>query len=94
MIRPNWVTYQFKKTLSDNELRHIRFHDLRHSCATLLRHESVPMEEIQKWLGHSTILTMEQIYAHYDEGGKSKTLETITEALSDNGREGGQKAME
>jgi integrase len=82
LIRPNWVTYQFKKTLSENGLRHIRFHDLRHSCATLLRHEGVPMEEIQKWLGHSIIVTTEQIYAHYDEGGKSKTLETITGALS------------
>lgn len=94
LIRPNWVSYQFKKTLRENSLRHIRFHDLRHSCATLLRHEGVPMEEIQKWLGHSTILTTEQIYAHYDEGGKSKTLETITGALSGNGREGGQKTME
>lgn len=93
LIRPNWITYQFKKALRESNLRHIRFHDLRHSCATLLRHEGVPMEEIQKWLGHSTILTAEQIYAHYDEGGKSKTLETITGALSGNGREEDQKTM-
>lgn len=94
LIRPNWITYQFKKTLEENGLRHIRFHDLRHSCATLLRHEGVPMEEIQKWLGHSTILTTEQIYAHYDESGKTKTLDTITGALSNQDRGGvGQNSM-
>lgn len=95
LIRPNWISYRFNKTLSENGLRHIRFHDLRHSCATLLRHEGVPMEEIQKWLGHSTLLTTEQIYAHYDESGKSKTLETITGALSgkDTGN-GNSKTME
>ena len=31
LIRPNWITYQFKKTLEENGLRRIRFHDLRHS---------------------------------------------------------------
>lgn len=94
LIRPNWITYQFKKTLEENGLRHIRFHDLRHSCATLLRHEGVPMEEIQKWLGHSTILTTEQIYAHYDETGKTKTLDTITNVFSKNGGGSDPKMME
>ncbi len=53
IIRPGWVSASFKKLLDDNGLPHIRFHDLRHSCATLLRHEGVPMEDISKWLGHS-----------------------------------------
>lgn len=81
LVRPNWVSANFKKALEDNGLRHIRFHDLRHSCATLLRHEGVAMEDIQKWLGHSNILTTEQIYAHYDEGKKMDTLEKITKVL-------------
>lgn len=81
LIRPNWVTYQFRKLLDDNGMRRIRFHDLRHSCATLLRHQGVKMEEISKWLGHSSTQTTEQIYAHYDESAKSGTLKAISSAL-------------
>ncbi|MBQ7250403.1 MAG: tyrosine-type recombinase/integrase [Bacilli bacterium] len=44
----------------------MRFHDLPHNCATLLCHNGVRMEDIQKWLGHSTIPITEQIYAHYE----------------------------
>ena len=38
-------------------LRKIRFHDLRHSCASLLLANNVPMKQIQEWLGHSLIST-------------------------------------
>ncbi len=81
LIRPNWVTYSFRKLLDDNGMRRIRFHDLRHSCATLLRHQGVPMEDISKWLGHSNLLTTEQVYAHYDESKKGSTLRAISNIL-------------
>lgn len=81
LVRPNWVTYSFRKLLDDNGMRRIRFHDLRHSCATLLRHQGVRMEDISKWLGHSNLLTTEQVYAHYDESAKDDTLKAISNAL-------------
>jgi integrase len=83
IVRPNWVTYNFRKALVENGMRKIRFHDLRHSCATLLRHEGVPMENIQKWLGHSNIQTTEGIYAHYDDSESLDTLKVISGALDD-----------
>lgn len=36
IIRPNYVTSHFKKFLRKHDLREIRYHDLRHSCASLL----------------------------------------------------------
>ena len=59
----------------------IRFHDLRHTCATLLRHNGVLMEDISKWLGYPNILTAEQVYAHYDERKKEDTLKEISSIL-------------
>lgn len=38
-------------------MRKIRFHDLRHSCASLLYANGVSLKEIQEWLGHSDIST-------------------------------------
>jgi len=66
-VKAQWLTTTFHRFLRKHDLPMARFHDLRHSCATLARHEGVPMEDIQKWLGHSTITTTEGIYAHYDD---------------------------
>jgi integrase len=43
-------------------VRRIRFHDLRHSCATLLYHQGVPLERIQDILGHSSPTVSKTIY--------------------------------
>ena len=66
-VNPDYITKAFIKFIKANKLKHIRFHDLRHSCATLMRHEGVKLEDIQKWLGHSQISTTEKIYAHFSE---------------------------
>ena len=70
LFRPEYVTDHFRLLLKNNGLRHIRFHDLRHSCATLLLRNGVPLPEIQKWLGHSNIVTTQR-YSHLDQNDKS-----------------------
>ena len=64
LIKPGYVTRSFSKLLQANGFRHIRFHDLRHSCASLLLKNGVPMKQIQEWLGHSDFSTTANIYAH------------------------------
>lgn len=81
IIRPGYITYHFPRLLDENNLRKIRFHDLRHSCATLLRHNGVAMENIQKWLGHSKLETTSMIYAHFDDRIHLDTADTISHVL-------------
>ena len=57
LIRPNYVSDHFAIVLRRNGLRKIRFHDLHHSCASLLLANGVQMKLIQEWLGHSDIST-------------------------------------
>ncbi len=65
IIKPDYVTNHFKILLRDNGLKQIRFHDLRHSCASLLLANGVPMKMIQDWLGHSDMGTTVNIkYPH------------------------------
>ena len=66
LMRPNYVTEHFSWLLEKNGLKKIRFHDLRHSCASLLLANGISMKQIQIWLGHSTFSTTADIYSHLD----------------------------
>lgn len=80
LIRPNSITENFPKILERNGMRKIRFHDLRHSCATMLYHSGVDLKEIQAWLGHSTISTTTKIYAHFSEQPFTKSQAVLSNA--------------
>ena len=81
--KPDYVSHKFKEILKKNGLRKIRFHDLRHSCATLLLKKGISLREIQYWLGHSSSKTTES-YAHLDSSTKIKSATAIENALSNN----------
>ena len=57
LFTPDYVSNRFATILRQNGLKHIRFHDLRHSCASLLVAQGVQLKLIQQWLGHSNIST-------------------------------------
>ena len=81
LIKPNYVTDHFKVVLKQNGLRKIRFHDLRHSCASLLLANGVQMKLIQEWLGHSDISTTSNVYSHVDSESKKLSARAIERAL-------------
>ena len=84
LIKPDYVTRHFPLLLKNSGLRHIRFHDLRHSCASLLLSKNIPMKAIQEWLGHSDFSTTANIYAHLDINSKLLSAEAISSAFSIN----------
>jgi integrase len=63
-LRPNHVYDEFKKILKSAGLPAIRFHDLRHSTATLLLGLGVHAKVVQEMLGHTQISMTMNIYAH------------------------------
>ena len=77
LFRPHYVTDHFNILLKRHGLRHIRFHDLRHSCASLLLSQSIPMKQIQDWLGHSTFATTADFYSHLDFNSKQESADAI-----------------
>ena len=81
LIKPHYVTEQFPKLLEANGLRRIRFHDLRHSCASLMLANGVPMKQIQEWLGHSDFSTTANIYAHLDYSSKLTSADAMLSGL-------------
>ena len=77
-IKPDYLSSEFPKFLEKNGFRRIRFHDLRHSCASLLLANGVSIKEIQDWLGHSTFKTTADIYAHLDADSKRATAAAMS----------------
>ena len=80
-LKLSYISTAFPVLLKRNGLRPIRFHDLRHSCASLLLKNGVPMKQIQEWLGHSDFSTTANIYAHLDAESKLTSAQAMEKGL-------------
>lgn len=81
-ILPDYVTHKFAKILAKSDLPKIRFHDLRHSAASLLINSGFNLKEIQEWLGHSNIATTGNIYSHLQYASKVNMANRFNEILT------------
>ena len=80
-MKPEYLTAAFPKFLAQHGLKRMRFHDLRHSCASLLLANGVPIKHIQEWLGHSDFSTTANIYAHLDYSSKISSAQALENGL-------------
>ena len=78
---PSYITHRFGELLKKYDLPHIRFHDLRHSCASLLLSKGCTLKDVQDWMGHADIKMTCNIYGHLDLTRKKITSEAIRETL-------------
>lgn len=75
---PDYVTKNFKNTLANNGIKPIRFHDLRHSTASILYDKGWQLKDIQEWLGHADIETTGNIYTHISKLRKEKVADDLS----------------
>ena len=80
--RPNRLAKIYTKFLQQHGIRHIRFHDLRHTAAVLGIAAGVRIEAISQTLGHSRIDTTKRIYAPKVEALSREHSEAIEGFLS------------
>ena len=83
ILNPDYVSRKFSKILEANNLPHIRYHDLRHTTASLLIAKGYDLKRVSEWLGHSDIGTTANIYGHLSFENKKGTLATMSDLLSD-----------
>ncbi|MDR3587495.1 MAG: tyrosine-type recombinase/integrase [Desulfosporosinus sp.] len=75
IMHPDTPSSWFNDFLKDHSLPHIRFHDLRHSSATILLGSGVPLKNVSARLGHASSTITANIYAH--------ALETVDRQAAD-----------
>ena len=77
------VKRRFDLAKSDAGIKDFRFHDLRHSCATLLLSEGVHPKIVSDLLGHSQIGITLDLYSHVTATMQAVAAEAMGRLLSD-----------
>ena len=88
-IAPDVISKKFKYFLEVNNLKHIRFHDLRHSHVTMLIEAKVPIKVISERVGHSSVNTTLNIYSHALKEMDQEASEKISNTLFNGDRKMG-----
>ena len=81
LYAPEYVSQKFAKLLKKYGLPHIRFHELRHSCASLLLNEGFTLKDVQEWMGHADIKMTADIYGHLDAARKKGMADKLSGSL-------------
>lgn len=81
-IFPRSLTSDFNRAIKIAEVTKIRFHDLRHTHATLCLEAGMSLKEVQDRLGHSSIKTTGDVYAHVTETMKEKSVDLFENYVS------------
>ncbi|ROR28517.1 site-specific recombinase XerD [Mobilisporobacter senegalensis] len=80
-INPRDLLRGFQKLLVQAGIEKKRFHDMRHTFASILLNEGESPKVIQELLGHSTITTTMDIYSHVIEETKINSIDKLTEKI-------------
>lgn len=81
LLQPDYVSQKFQHILEKYGLRRIRFHDLRHSCATIMLYLGYSMKDIQTWLGHSNYNFTADTYIHSAPDSHLQMASTFAENI-------------
>lgn len=81
LLHPDFVSQKFQKILAQYGLRPIRFHDLRHSCATIMLYLGYSMKDIQTRLGHSNYSFTANTYVHSSKDCHVQMAQAFAEKL-------------
>jgi len=77
MIYPSLKNRHFYRCLEKAELRRIRFHDLRHTFATLLLQNGESLAYVKDQLGHSSIRMTVDVYGHLVPGANRQAVNKL-----------------
>ena len=76
-IDPSNLRKLFCRLLTDAKFRRVRFHDLRHSFASLLLQNGESLTYVKEQMGHSSINVTVDIYGHLVPGGNRQAVDKL-----------------
>ncbi len=82
LFRPDYVTKGFQKVLKKHGVPMMRFHDLRHSTASILYDKEWDLKDSQSWLRHASIEMTGDIYTHITEARRARMATQLNSTFS------------
>ncbi|MGH2958849.1 MAG: tyrosine-type recombinase/integrase [Solirubrobacterales bacterium] len=86
-LSPHALTSRWARMLKAAGVRHIRYHDARHTCGTLMHLENVPIALISAWLGHASKAFTMATYVHSQPEALAAAAESFAKVVG-NGKQG------
>ena len=80
-LRPQWVLDQLRKRTAEADLLKIGLHDLRHTAASIMIAEDIPIAVVSKTMRHSTIAITINLYGHLFKNAADEALNALSAAL-------------
>lgn len=80
-MRPDGVTRMFNTLLKRNGIEKARFHDLRHTAATMLANAGIPPKQLQAFLGHDDIEMTLGVYVHAPDNAAAEVSNRMDEVM-------------
>jgi integrase len=84
-VHPRNLFRAFQRLLKRAGLPEIRFHDLRHSCASILAAQGVPARVAMEILGHASITTTQNVYTHVLDDSKRGAVDVMDRLFGEQG---------
>ena len=81
LYRPDYITRAFQKVLKQKGFLKMRFHDLRHSTASILHEKGWTLKDIQEWMRHASIDMTADIYTHISNIRKQTMAKDLEKTL-------------
>lgn len=81
LYKPDYITRTFMRVLAKHRLPPMRFHDLRHSTASILHDKGWSLKDIQDWLRHADIETTGNIYTHISNQRKQASAKDLNKTF-------------
>ena len=79
----SWATEQFQRRLAEAGLEKRRFHDLRHSAASIMIALGLPLKVVSEVLGHAGIQITSDVYGHLEDDVLREQLRVLDTAWAD-----------
>jgi integrase len=85
LLNPSNITREMAPLMAAAGVPRIRFHDLRHTCASLMLARGVPVHVVSRQLGHANVAITMNVYAHLMPGQGAAAAEVLRRALAGEG---------
>ncbi|MQS16149.1 tyrosine-type recombinase/integrase [Streptomyces kaniharaensis] len=80
-LRPQWVLDQLHKRTAELGLPRIGLHALRHTAASIMIAEGIPLAIVSKTLRHATLATTINLYGHLSKDSADQAVQALARAL-------------